>query len=69
MASKRDVTPFWKIREDAMDAEMTTCDQKVLKNFVKMGGITFGRVTSGYELPRPFYSALTAEEKALVEEK
>jgi len=52
-----------------MDAEMTTCDQKVLKNVVRMGGITFGRVTSGYELPRPFYSALTAEEKALVEEK
>lgn len=52
-----------------MDAERTTCDQKVLKNVVRMGGITFGRVTSGYELPRPFYSALTDEEKALVEGK
>lgn len=48
---------MFHIREDAMDAERITCDQAVLKNVVRMGGITYGRVTAGFELPRPFWSA------------
>ncbi|KAF2276846.1 flavo protein-like protein oxygenase [Westerdykella ornata] len=45
---------FW-VREDAVDEEGTVIDPAVLKPIGRMGGITFNRVTEGFELPRPSY--------------
>ncbi|KAF2660006.1 hypothetical protein K491DRAFT_688608 [Lophiostoma macrostomum CBS 122681] len=45
---------FW-VREDAVDREGVLIDPAVLKPISRFGGITYGRVTEGFELPRPVY--------------
>lgn len=45
---------FW-VREDAVDDEGVLVDPKVLKPISRLGGITFGRTTEAFELPRPNY--------------
>ncbi|KAL1839733.1 hypothetical protein VTJ49DRAFT_1199 [Mycothermus thermophilus] len=45
-------TRFWA-REDAVNEERTMIDPKVLRPISRLGGITYGRVTEGLELPRP----------------
>ncbi|KAF2749399.1 flavo protein-like protein oxygenase [Sporormia fimetaria CBS 119925] len=46
---------FW-VREDALDESGATIDPAVLKPIGRMGGITYNRVTEGFELPRPEYT-------------
>ncbi|EAQ91462.1 hypothetical protein CHGG_03397 [Chaetomium globosum CBS 148.51] len=45
-------TRFWA-REDAVNEERNLIDTKVLKPISRLGGITYGRQTEAYELPRP----------------
>ncbi|KAK4114386.1 hypothetical protein N656DRAFT_767359 [Canariomyces notabilis] len=45
-------TRFWA-REDAVNEEGSIIDPKVLRPISRLGGITYGRVTEGFELPRP----------------
>ncbi|KAK4155173.1 hypothetical protein C8A00DRAFT_31970 [Chaetomidium leptoderma] len=45
-------TRFWA-REDAVNEERNIIDPKVLRPISRLGGITYGRVTEGLELPRP----------------
>ncbi|AEO69031.1 uncharacterized protein THITE_2119020 [Thermothielavioides terrestris NRRL 8126] len=45
-------TRFWA-REDAVNEERNLIDPKVLRPISRLGGITYGRVTEGLELPRP----------------
>lgn len=45
---------FWA-REDALDAEGILLDPKVLRPISRLGGISYARVTEGFELPRPAY--------------
>ncbi|KAF2726759.1 hypothetical protein EJ04DRAFT_557799 [Polyplosphaeria fusca] len=51
---------FW-VREDAIDDEGTMIDPKVLKPVSRLGGITFGRTTEAYELPRPTFDEVTKD--------
>ncbi|KAK3996086.1 hypothetical protein QBC44DRAFT_366056 [Cladorrhinum sp. PSN332] len=43
---------FWA-REDAVNEEGSLLDPGVLKPVSRLGGITYGRVVEGFELPRP----------------
>ncbi|KAK4123311.1 hypothetical protein N657DRAFT_656574 [Parathielavia appendiculata] len=45
-------TRFWA-REDAVNEERNLIDPKVLRPISRLGGITYGRLTEGLELPRP----------------
>ncbi|KAK4135516.1 hypothetical protein BT67DRAFT_441164 [Trichocladium antarcticum] len=45
-------TRFWA-REDAINEERNIIDPKVLRPISRLGGITYGRLTEGIELPRP----------------
>lgn len=43
---------FWA-REDAVNEERNLIDPSVLRPVSRLGGITYGRVTEGVEIPRP----------------
>jgi len=58
---------MFHIREDALDEEQITIDQGVLKSVSRLGGITYGRVTQGIEIPRPMWKQLTPEELKLTQ--
>jgi flavin reductase (DIM6/NTAB) family NADH-FMN oxidoreductase RutF len=45
-------TRFW-CREDAIDEKRELVDPAVLRPVGRMGGITYGLVTEGFEIPRP----------------
>ncbi|MCJ1448724.1 MAG: hypothetical protein MMC23_009241 [Stictis urceolatum] len=47
-------TRFWA-REDAINYDASQLNPDVLKPVSRLGGITYGRTTDGYELPRPDY--------------
>ncbi|KAF2641920.1 hypothetical protein P280DRAFT_449248 [Massarina eburnea CBS 473.64] len=51
---------FW-VREDAIDKEGVLIDPAVLKPIGRLGGITYGRVTEAFELPRPVYDEATQD--------
>lgn len=46
---------FW-VREDAIDETRTLIDPKVFRPMSRLGGITYGRVVEGIEIPRPRFS-------------
>ena len=55
---------WFHVREDAFTNE----DQNVLREDVlqpisRLGGITYGRVINGFEIPRPIYAHLSQEDK------
>ncbi|GAB7341835.1 hypothetical protein MBLNU457_g0155t2 [Dothideomycetes sp. NU457] len=43
---------FW-VREDAINEERNIIDPAILKPVSRLGGITYGRVVEGVEIPRP----------------
>ena len=43
---------FWA-REDAINEDRNLIDPAVLRPISRMGGITYGRVMEGVEIPRP----------------
>lgn len=43
---------FW-VREDAINEEKNLIDPEVLRPIARLGGITYARVTDGFEFPRP----------------
>ena len=43
---------FW-VREDAINEERNLIDPAVLKPVARLGGISYARVTDGFEIPRP----------------
>lgn len=45
-------TRFW-VREDAINEERNLVDPNVLRPISRLGGITYGKVIEGFELPRP----------------
>ena len=45
---------FW-VREDAINEDRSLVDPNVLKPISRLGGITYGRVIDGMEIPRPMY--------------
>ncbi|KAJ9149664.1 Nitrilotriacetate monooxygenase component b [Coniochaeta hoffmannii] len=45
-------TRFW-VREDAINEERNIVDPAVLRPVSRLGGITYGRTTQAFELPRP----------------
>ena len=45
-------TRFW-VREDAINEERNLVDPGVLRPISRLGGITYGRLVEGFELPRP----------------
>ena len=51
---------FW-VREDAINEERNLIDPQVLRPMSRLGGIMYGRLVEGMELPRPVFQA---EEKA-----
>ncbi|RAR14480.1 flavoprotein oxygenase [Stemphylium lycopersici] len=51
---------FW-VREDAVDEGGVLVDPKVLKPVSRLGGITYGRTTQAFELPRPDYDEITKD--------
>jgi len=64
-------TRFW-VREDAINEEKNIIDPAILKPMSRLGGITYGRVTEGMEIPRPDYDESVGkneEAKKLVKPK
>ncbi|KAI9740619.1 MAG: hypothetical protein M1818_004583 [Claussenomyces sp. TS43310] len=64
-------TRFW-VREDAINQERNLIDPAILRPMSRLGGITYGRVTEGLELPRPDYGEAVEhneEAKRLVKPK
>lgn len=59
------------VREDALNEEGNIIDPGVLKPVSRLGGITYARTTSGFEMPRPeFKTEVESEEvKGLVKPK
>ncbi|KAH0612387.1 uncharacterized protein H6S33_010439 [Morchella sextelata] len=53
------------VREDALNEQKNMIDPSVLRPVSRLGGVTYGRTTSGYELTRPEF----ADEKAKEEVK
>ncbi|EUC37761.1 hypothetical protein COCCADRAFT_1421 [Bipolaris zeicola 26-R-13] len=51
---------FWA-REDAIDEQGVLIDPAVLKPISRLGGITYGRTTQAFELPRPDYDEITKD--------
>jgi len=51
---------FW-VREDAIDEQGVLIDPAVLKPISRLGGITYGRSTQAFELPRPDYGEVTKD--------
>ncbi|KAF2828075.1 hypothetical protein CC86DRAFT_405093 [Ophiobolus disseminans] len=51
---------FWA-REDAIDEQGVLIDPAVLKPISRLGGITYGRTTQAFELPRPDYDEVTKD--------
>ncbi|KAI0024568.1 hypothetical protein F4780DRAFT_543164 [Xylariomycetidae sp. FL0641] len=47
-------TRFWA-REDALNPDRNLLDPDVLRPVSRLGGITYGRTTSAFELPRPVF--------------
>jgi flavin reductase (DIM6/NTAB) family NADH-FMN oxidoreductase RutF len=43
---------FW-VRDDAIDEDRSVIDLKVLKPISRLGGISYGRTTESFEIPRP----------------
>ncbi|KAF2726116.1 hypothetical protein K431DRAFT_214392 [Polychaeton citri CBS 116435] len=48
---------FWA-REDAINGDKNLIDPAVLQPMSRLGGITYGRLTAGIELPRPEWSEM-----------
>ena len=51
---------FWA-REDAIDEQGVLLDPAVMKPISRLGGITYGRTTQAFELPRPDYGEATKD--------
>ncbi|KAH8673781.1 hypothetical protein BX600DRAFT_509012 [Xylariales sp. PMI_506] len=47
-------TRFW-VREDAINEEKNIIDPEILCPISRLGGITYGRTTAAFELPRPVF--------------
>lgn len=48
-------TRFW-VREDAVNAERSHIDLETLRPLAQLGGMSYGRITSTFELPRKRWS-------------
>ena len=61
---------FW-VREDALNEEKNIIDPAILRPMSRLGGIMYGRVVEGVEIPRPdFEDAVKKQEKEdLIKEK
>ncbi|KAM0713724.1 hypothetical protein Q7P37_010686 [Cladosporium fusiforme] len=61
---------FWA-REDAVNEEKNLIDPAILRPVSRLGGITYGRVTEGIELPRPEWNDMKkdADAKGIVKPK
>ncbi|KAK4505792.1 hypothetical protein PRZ48_003757 [Zasmidium cellare] len=61
---------FWA-REDAINKDKNLIDPQILRPMSRLGGITYGRLMEGIELPRPDWDELKkeAEPKGLVKPK
>jgi flavin reductase (DIM6/NTAB) family NADH-FMN oxidoreductase RutF len=46
---------FW-VREDAIDETRSLIDPNILRPMSRLGGITYGRVIDGLEIPRPVFA-------------
>jgi flavin reductase (DIM6/NTAB) family NADH-FMN oxidoreductase RutF len=53
---------FWA-REDAINEDGSLIDPNVLKPMSRLGGITYGRVVDGIEIPRPVFKQETEKGK------
>ena len=52
---------FW-VREDALNEEKNIIDPAVLRPISRMGGITYGRMVEGVEIPRPDFDEAVKKE-------
>ncbi|KAK6421413.1 hypothetical protein LTR95_016817 [Oleoguttula sp. CCFEE 5521] len=61
---------FWA-REDAINEDKNLIDPAVLRPISRLGGITYGRLLDGVEIPRPDWDELRpeAEKRGLVKPK
>lgn len=53
-------TRFW-VREDAVNEDGSHIDLSVLRPLAQLGGISYGRISSTFELPRPRWSDAVKE--------
>ncbi|KAK5170841.1 hypothetical protein LTR04_002918 [Oleoguttula sp. CCFEE 6159] len=54
---------FWA-REDAINNDRNLIDPAILRPVSRLGGITYGRLLEGVEIPRPEWDQATAPEEA-----
>jgi flavin reductase (DIM6/NTAB) family NADH-FMN oxidoreductase RutF len=57
----------WHVRADAVDADRAIVDMGVLRPVWRAGGITYGTVEKGFELPRPEAFRLARERDGVEE--
>lgn len=43
---------FW-VREDGLNEQKNLIDPAVMKPIARLGGISYARITEGFEIPRP----------------
>lgn len=55
------------VREDALNEQQNMIDIAVLKPLSRLGGVSYARVTQGFELPRPDFGAERKEHKVAEE--
>ena len=55
-------TRFW-VREDAINEDRNLVDPSVLRPVSRFGGITYGRTTEAFELPRPDFDTMKSAGK------
>jgi len=59
---------FWA-REDAINEDRNIIDPAILRPVARLGGITYGRVTEGVEIPRPDWDEYEKTAQELVKPK
>jgi len=54
---------YFHVREDAINEARNLIDPSILRPMSRLGGITYGRVTQGVEIPRPDYETEKKEKR------
>lgn len=53
---------FW-VRDDAINEQRNLIDPAIMKPIARLGGITYARITEGFELPRPDWDEANSSEE------
>lgn len=58
---------YFHVRDDALNEAKNMIDPAVLRPVSRLGGITYGRTTEGFEIPRPDFEKTLQDDPKLRE--